>query len=149
MAIDSINSYLTTAATTSTTAATTSSGLSSDVFSMDDFMAMMVAQLQNQDMYSSQDSSEFIAQMAQYTMIEAINEMTDAMDDMMELSQTNYGVSLIGKDVTIAEVDSDGNITSFNGTVEGVNFYNGSTQVVVDGTSYNLSSVMSVQAATE
>jgi flagellar basal-body rod modification protein FlgD len=144
MAISSLNDYLTTMATTTSTS---TSSTSTTGFEMDDFLQMMVAQLQNQDMNNTADTNEFVNQMATYTMIESINSMTAAMADLTELSMTNYGVSLIGKDVIIAEADDDGNITTVQGIVDSVNFYNGETMVVVDGNSYSLSSVMSVDAA--
>lgn len=118
-------------------------------FEMDDFMQMMVAQLQNQDMHSSMDSSEYVNQMAQYSMIQAITDMTASMSDMMTMSTTNYGVSLIGKEVTMAINGSDSEIESLSGVVEGVNFYKGETQVMVDGKSYSLTQIMSVNQASE
>lgn len=134
MSIDSINnSTVSGASGTNTTKSTSNSTLS-----MDDFFTLMVEQLKNQDMYNTQDSTQFIAQMAQFSMVQALS-------DLSELSMTSYGVSLIGKEATIAKVADDGTISSVKGIVESVNFYNGSTQVVVDGNNYALSSVMSVQ----
>ncbi len=100
-------------------------------FEMDDFMQMMVAQLQNQDMNSPMDSSEYVNQMAQYSMIQAITDMTTSMKDMMSMSTTNYGVSLIGKEVTLAVSGGEGEIESLTGLVEGVNFYKGETPLLV------------------
>lgn len=135
MSISSINnSTVSGAGSTSTTSSSSSNG----TLSMDDFFQLMVAQLKNQDMYNTTDNTEFIAQMAQFSMVQALA-------DLSELSMTSYGVSLIGKEATIAKVEDDGTISSVVGIVESVNFYNGSTQVVVDGDSYALSSVMSVQ----
>lgn len=118
-------------------------------FEMDDFMQMMVAQLQNQDMNSPMDSSEYVNQMAQYSMIQAITDMTTSMKDMMSMSTTNYGVSLIGKEVTLAVSGGEGEIESLTGLVEGVNFYKGETQLMVDGKSYALTQVMSVNQASD
>jgi len=70
--------------------------------------------------------------------------MLQAITDMSELSMTSYGVSLIGKEVTIAKIGDDGTVQSIEGIVDSVNFFNGSPQVVVDDKSYSLSSVMSV-----
>lgn len=134
MSIDSINNYGTTG-TNSTSNAAGSSG--KGALSMDDFLQLLVAQLKNQDMYNSMDDSEYMAQMAQFSMLQAIT-------DMSELSMTSYGVSLIGKEVTIAKVQDDGTVSSLKGIVDSVNFYNGSPQVVVDDMSYSLSSVMQV-----
>ena len=133
MSINSINGSNATGSTTNTTSKDSSKGLK-----MDDFLNLLVAQLKNQDMYNTMDDSQYMAQMAQFSMIQSLT-------DMAELSMTSYGVSLIGKEVTIAETGSDGQVTSFKGIVDSVNFYNGSTQVKVNDKNYELSSVMSVQ----
>jgi Flagellar hook capping protein. len=58
MAIDGINNYLSTSATAATTTAaqTKKAGTSLD---MDDFLKLMVAQLQNQDMNNTADTSQY------------------------------------------------------------------------------------------
>lgn len=129
MAIDAINASLNTTATTATTKKTTDSALD-----MNDFLKLMVAQLQNQDMNNSVDSSQFMAQMSQFSMVQALT-------DMREQSQTNYGVSLIGKEVTVKN-ETDNKVVT--GTVDSVNFYNGETKILVDGNAYSMSSVIEV-----
>lgn len=138
MSIDSINNYG--AYTTNGASGTGSTGKSTknDKLNMDDFFSLIVAQLKNQDMYNTVDDTQYIAQMAQFSMIQALS-------DLSELSMTSYGVSLIGKEVTIAKVADDGTVSSFKGIVDSVNFYNGSPQVVVENKGYSLSSVMSVK----
>lgn len=134
MSIEALNNYGT-AGTSSTS--NTSSSSSKGALSMDDFLQLLVAQLKNQDMYNTMDDSEYMAQMAQFSMLQALT-------DMSELSMTSYGVSLIGKEVTVAQIKDDGTISSIEGIVDSVNFFNGSPQVVVDDISYSLSSVMKV-----
>ena len=140
MSIDSINN-----ATNYSTSGTTGTGGTSNVgkssnstLNMDDFFSLIVAQLKNQDMYNTVDDTQYIQQMAQFSMIQALS-------DMSELSMTSYGVSLIGKEVTVASVKSDGSLQSIKGLVDSVTFYNGSPQVVVEGKNYSLSSVMAVK----
>jgi flagellar basal-body rod modification protein FlgD len=135
MTVNSINNY---SASGVGNATTTGKTKDNSTLSMDDFFTLMVAQLKNQDMYNTTDNMEFISQMAQFSMVQALA-------DLSELSMTNYGVSLIGKEVTLASIDEDGNMTSYKGIVDSVNFFNGSTQVVVDGKNYALSNVMAVQ----
>lgn len=140
MPIDSINSYGT-YNSASNTESIVSGGKSlgaKNMLQMDDFFSLIVAQLKNQDMYNTVDDTQFIAQMAQFSMIQALA-------DLSELSMTTYGVSLIGKEVTIANVGDDGMMNSFAGMVDSVNFFKGSPQVVVEGKSYSLSSIMSVK----
>lgn len=136
MSISSINNNTVSGASSAGSASSTNQ--SNSVLTMDDFFSLMVAQLKNQDMYNTVDDTQFIAQMAQFSMVQALA-------DLSELSMTSYGVSLIGKEATIAQIADDGTVKSVKGIVESVNFYNGSTQVVVDGKSYALSSVMSVK----
>lgn len=136
MAIDGINTLATTAAaTTPTTNAAAKTSLN-----MDDFLKLMVAQLQNQDMNNTADTSEYTSQMAQFSMVQALTDLT-------ELSKTTYSLSMIGKEVTLAETKSDGTLNVVTGTVEGVNLYNGDAQIIVNGVNYPMSSVMEVAQA--
>ncbi|WP_051355977.1 flagellar hook capping FlgD N-terminal domain-containing protein [Acetobacterium malicum] len=135
MAVNSINTLGTTAAVTQTTGTTPKTSLN-----MDDFLKLMVAQLQNQDMNNTADTSEYTSQMAQFSMVQALTDLT-------ELSKTTYGLSMIGKEVTLAETKSDGTLNVITGTVEGVNLYNGDAQIIVNGVNYPMSSVMEVGQA--
>ncbi|WP_296560011.1 flagellar hook capping FlgD N-terminal domain-containing protein [uncultured Acetobacterium sp.] len=139
MATDSINNYLSTAATTATTTAaqTKKSGTS---LNMDDFLKLMVAQLQNQDMNNTADTSQYTTQMAQFSMVQALTDLT-------ELSKTTYSLSMIGKEVTLAESKADGSLNVITGTVEGVNLFNGDAQIIVNGANYPMTSVMEVGLA--
>lgn len=137
MSIDSINNMGATGTNSMKGTGNTSSTGGTGALNMDDFLQLLVAQLKNQDMYNTMDDSEYMAQMAQFSMLQAIT-------DMSELSMTSYGVSLIGKEVTVAQIGDDGAVKSIEGIVDSVNFFNGSPQVVVDDKSYSLSSVMSV-----
>lgn len=139
MAIDGINDYLSTSATTAA-ASTTTGKTAKTSLDMDDFLKLMVAQLQNQDMNNAADTSEYTSQMAQFSMVQALTDLT-------ELSKTTYGLSMIGKEVTLAETMSDGTLKVITGKVEGVNLYNGDAQIIVNGTSYPMSSVMEVGQA--
>ncbi len=137
MAIDSIYTYATAAATTQATAKKSKTNLD-----MDDFLKLMVAQLQNQDMNNTADTSEYTSQMAQFSMVQALT-------DLNEMSQTTYAVGLVGKGVTLAENNSDGSLHVVTGTVEGVNLYDGDAQVIVNGISYPISSIMEVKQKIE
>jgi len=136
MAVDSINTLgITAAATTETTKAAAKTSLD-----MDDFLKLMVAQLQNQDMNNTADTSQYTTQMAQFSMVQALTELN-------EMTKTTYSLSLIGKDVTLAENASDGSLHVVAGTVQGVNLYDGEAQVIVNGVSYPVSSIMEVAQA--
>ncbi len=101
----------------------------------DDYLKIIVAQLQNQDMTNPADTSDFINQMVQYTTIQAMQEMNS-------LSRSSYAMSFIGKDVVIAETDSRGDVQTKNGVVEGVSLYYDEPVFIVDGKEYPMSSIM-------
>jgi len=104
---------------------------------MDDFFELMIAQLTNQDIYNTTDNTEFIAQMAQFSMVQALA-------DLSTMSQTAYSVNLVGKEATAAYNDDNGELVSVTGIVQSVNLYNGEAEVVINGTPYALSSIMKV-----
>ena len=68
--------------------------------SMQDFLQLMVVQLQNQTMDDTMDTSEMMNQMVQMQMVTAITNMN-------ELSVMSYASSLVGKVVTIGILGTD------------------------------------------
>ena len=67
---------------------------------MQDFLQLMVVQLQNQTIDDTMDTSEMMNQMVQMQMVTAITNMN-------ELSVMTYASSLVGKVVTIGIVDGN------------------------------------------
>jgi len=130
MSTSAISQYLTTY-----NAATSNSTKSADdntSLSMEDFISLLVAQLQNQDMNNTTDMTEMISQMGTYSMIEAINAMN-------EQSKLSSSFNLIGKGVTIS-TDSG----YAYGVVDGVTITDGAAQVVINGTSYSVDDIKEV-----
>ena len=111
----------------------------------DAFLQLLVAQLQNQDPLEPQDNGEFIAQMAQFSTLEQMNNMTTSMDKIGELlSNIDTSVlvgqlsGMIGKGVewmnTNSTADENGNplteTTSLSGTITGVTVASGVTKII-------------------
>lgn len=104
---------------------------------MDDFYALMAAEMQYQDVLNPEsNTSEMMSQMVQMSMINAIQ-------DMMTMSMTSYAGSMMGKEVTIAD-SSTGKIETITGVVEGVNLYNGTPTIIVNGKEYSLTQIMGI-----
>jgi len=77
----------------------------------DAFMTLLVTQLKNQDPMNPQDSSQMAAQLAQFTSVEQLTQLNEAvasqelaMHEATLLSKTSLSASLIGRCV-IAEGD--------------------------------------------
>jgi flagellar basal-body rod modification protein FlgD len=72
----------------------------------DDFLKLLVTQLQNQDPSSPADSTQFMQQMAQYATLEQMTNVATGMNSLNQSSQVSQSVSLIGH--TIGYLRSDG-----------------------------------------
>lgn len=104
---------------------------------MQDFLKLMVAQMQNQDMMNPMSDSEFMGQMAQYSMVQAIS-------DMSAQNLSTYAMSMMGKEVTAAVVNKEGNLEKTVGVVTGVGLFQGSPVVYIGDKQFALGSIMVV-----
>ena len=123
-----------TTSTTGTTAGNTtiSSSKTTDL-GKDDFLKLLVTQLQSQDPLNPMDDKEFIAQMAQFTSLEQMQNMNTSM-------QMTQATSYIGKQVTW---DNDQGIQQ-TGVVTAVRMVSGQPKVVVREQVFALDKVTSV-----
>ncbi len=103
----------------------------------DAFMKLLVEQMANQDPLSPTSDSDFIAQLAQFSMLEQIQSLNDTMSQ----GQAN---SMVGKNVTVAFSDESGSPAFVTGTVEKVFRSSGVDYVVVGGTIYPAVNIVSV-----
>lgn len=133
--MDQINAYGAAPRTSNTGGYTSSPNGSS--LGMDDFMSLLATQLSNQDVMNPMQDTDFIAQMAQFTSLEAMQTMT-------EISYAQYGASMIGKPVSVAAHDEMGNYVEDKGVVSSVKFAGGECLLEVNGKEYTISSVMEV-----
>lgn len=110
-----------------------------------DFLQLLAAQLQYQDMSSPMSNSEMLQQLTQMNSITSMNSLVTAISDLSYLSLTSYATSMVGKEVTIAEkIDADGNITKKTGVITGITLYEGTPMVCVDGKTYDIGKIMSM-----
>jgi flagellar basal-body rod modification protein FlgD len=74
-----------------------------EILGKNDFLNLLVTQLQHQDPLNPADSTEFTAQLAQFSSLEQLNNINDNLKNM-ELFQTSMtnsqAVSYIGKEIT-------------------------------------------------
>ena len=138
-----------------------------DELGKQDFLQLLVTQLQNQDPLDPQDNSSYIAELAQFS---ALEQMTNVATNLEELGKVVGNIdtsvlvgqlsSMIGKNIdwveTINEADEEGNPISHNeamsGVVSGVTIVEGVPSIVVDkdGEKYqvDISSVAHVYEST-
>lgn len=98
----------------------------------DGYLKLMVAQMSNQDFNDPMSDSEFIQQMASYSMMETIGKLN-------EQSQISYASSLVGKAVTV----NDGSNVE-TGIVESVIIGDGKYQLLINGAKYDSDKVTDI-----
>ncbi|HEY8875759.1 MAG TPA: flagellar hook capping FlgD N-terminal domain-containing protein [Desulfosporosinus sp.] len=112
-----------------------------DALGKDDFLKILVAQMKNQDPMNPTDSTQSIAQLAQFSSLEqmtniatAMNTLSQSMTNFSQQSSLTQGAAMIGK--WVSGVDTDG-VTPMEGTVESVKWLDGHPKLQIrksDGT---------------
>ena len=113
---------------------TTSTKEKSSTLGKDDFLQLLVAQMQYQDPLEPTSNTEYIAQYATFSEVEQIQNMSKSMD----LSRAS---SLVGQTVQITSTDDSGRETTKMGKVDYVKYENGKAMVSIDEELYSLDDV--------
>lgn len=109
-----------------------------------DFLQLMVAQLQNQTIDNTADTSDMINQLVQMSVVQMMSSVKTSLDTLSASSTMSYAASLVGKTVTVGTYDEEGNIQEVVGEVTGTGTYQGSMVIFVNGEMYPLNSIMAV-----
>lgn len=90
------------------TTTTPTDGGSEQSLGQDTFLKLLVAQLRHQDPLSPADSQSFLAQTAQFTSVEKLEEIAEAMADLSKNDDLATIGNLVGK--TVQHRDELGNV---------------------------------------
>jgi flagellar basal-body rod modification protein FlgD len=107
----------------------------------DDFLKLLITQLSHQDPTQPLEDREFVAQMAQFSTLEQMTNMTGELSKVLGLLARSQAVALLGKTVEIAGADGQAGITGRVEAISGSQF----PQLLVDGRYYDVSQVLSVK----
>lgn len=110
----------------------------------EDFLQLMVQQLQNQTMDNTADTSEMLNQLVQMSTVEMLSTVKDGLEALVNASTLNYAASLVGKTVTVGRLDDEGKLEEVVGTVTGTGTYQGISVIFVDGEMYALNDIMAI-----
>ncbi|MDR1209420.1 MAG: hypothetical protein LBK41_03760 [Clostridiales bacterium] len=126
-----VGTYAPGLAETGRTAAKTGNDLGKD-----DFLRLLVTQLQYQDPLNPTDDKTFIAQMAQFSALEQMQNMNAAM-------VSSQSFAMIGKYIAADVADTvTGTVYSVGGRVDAVSMRNNTPYLVVGGSEISLSDVV-------
>jgi flagellar basal-body rod modification protein FlgD len=120
---------------TTTTANQTASSSTSDTsktLNYDNFLKLLVAQLQNQDPTNPSDPTAFVSQLASFSSVEQQVNMNAKLDALLTQSQLSQGASVIGRTITSADGSISGKVAGVEITSSGV------TAILTDGQTLSL-----------
>jgi len=119
--------------------------VTNDTLGKDDFLKLLIAQMQNQDPLSPTDNKDSIAQLATFSSLEQMNNIAASMDALnksmtffSQQSALTQGAAMIGKWVSGVDIDGE---TLLEGTVEAVKWLDGDPKLQIrkeDGTLVDL-----------
>ncbi len=106
----------------------------------DDFLKLLITQLQNQDPTSPMENTEFISQMAQFSSLEQMTNMSSSFEKMAAFINSSEAANTLGKTVELEIGDA-----SVQGVVEGAT-RGENPQILVNGMYYSMDKITAVYA---
>ncbi|NLG86254.1 MAG: flagellar hook assembly protein FlgD [Firmicutes bacterium] len=117
----------------------------------DDFLRLLVTQLRLQDPLEPVKEQEFIAQLAQFSTLEGVNNLSSTVAAIADLGQallwqsTNQdAVNMLGKQVTVKTEEQE-----VTGIVSGIRWYEGRPQIIVGDQAYDLGYIRELKVVPE
>jgi flagellar basal-body rod modification protein FlgD len=121
----------TTGAAGTTAAGTTAAGgASKSMMNKDDFLKLLIGQLQNQDPLNAMDPAESMGQMTQFAILEQITNLNSVNSAAASNQYDQQAVGLMGKTVTYYDAAARDSVT---GVVESVRFTSNGPELTVSG----------------
>lgn len=110
--------------------------------SQNDFLQLLVAQMQNQDPTNPVSSDQFMQEMASFTEVTDLSQLQTLTQSLLTNQVATQGLDLLGRQIT-AETSSGTQVT---GTVTELSMVQGQPMLTVNGTQLSVSQVISVQS---
>ena len=101
------------------------------------FLQLLVTEMQYQDPLQPTDNSEYVKELATFSQVEAVNSVSDKMNELQ-------ASALVGNYVTLIDDEGD----EIKGCVDYVTTDSDSIKVSVEGNLYDVDSITSVQDST-
>lgn len=108
-----------------------------------DYLNLLTIQLQNQDPIDPVNQEQFTTQLAQFSMLEQLEDMNTTFEQVLRVEQLNQGIQMIGKQAQYLDPVT-GSLES--GTVEELAADSETANLLINGQRIDLSLVSGIQA---
>jgi flagellar basal-body rod modification protein FlgD len=111
--------------------------IGNDSLGKEAFLKLLVTQMQNQDPLNPSSDTDFIAQLATFSQVEQLQNVS-------QTSLNSQAFGLVGKEVVIQTEDSAGNPKYIMGKVDYVTIVGGKAELSIDSHSYSIDQLYQV-----
>jgi flagellar basal-body rod modification protein FlgD len=105
------------------------------ILGKDDFLKLLIGQMQNQDPLNPTDGAQYMQQMTQFSILEQITNLGQTTSAAASNEYDQNAIALIGKEISYLRTDADGRLSTLSGRVESVKFTSAGPQLTVSGES--------------
>jgi len=116
-------------------------GAKAGALDKNDFLKILITQLTHQDPTQPLDDKEFVAQMAQFSSLEQMTNMSDSITKVSDLLARSQAVSLLGSVVDVS--DGSSSVSGVVDAVTGGDF----PQLLVNGNYYDYAAVQKIKTS--
>jgi flagellar basal-body rod modification protein FlgD len=90
-----------------------------------DFLSLLTTQLANQDPLNPVDSTQSVAQLAQFSALQATQNLSTSFSNFESNFAVSQASSMLGETVSVVSTDSTGASSTVTGTVNSIQVVNG------------------------
>jgi flagellar basal-body rod modification protein FlgD len=105
---------------------TTTTPIAASPVNIQDFLRILVTELNNQDPLKPLDNEQFVTQLAQFTSLQQTQDLNDKMASLLSIQGAMQSVGLLGR-----TVDISGESGQLSGKVTALNFVGGEPRLTV------------------
>ncbi len=119
---------------------TVASGNPNATVSQNQFLQLLVTQLQNQDPNNPTDQTQMLAQLAQFSSLSEMESLNKTMSASAQFGQLSQSAAMIGRTVTAGTTDNP-----VSGVVSSVSMQGSEAYLNINGQSVDASTVTNIQ----
>ena len=109
----------------------------SSTLGKDDFMLLLIKQMQYQDPLNPQTDTDFVAQLAQFSALEQMQNLNQA-------TMNSQAFGLVGKEVIVQSKIATGEVREIQGVVDYVTIQSGKAYLSINGSLYSVDDLKTV-----